>query len=89
MTPKQFTESSNGEWLRAIIADPKGQALINTLTYYQPPFSVSEVPHIFAFQTGERKGFETCLKALVILSTPPKVQTEIEATYGVADVKPM
>lgn len=88
MTPKQFQET-HGEWLKSVLGDPKGQSLINVLASLQPAFGSSESVHLFARENGRREGFESCLKMLVMLSTPPKVKTEIEATYGIADVKPM
>lgn len=86
MTPAQFQEA-HGPWLKSILSDPKGQALINTLVAFQPLYPKNELPHLFAQAIGQREGFEICLKAFVSLSNAPKIQTEVEANYGVPEVK--
>lgn len=82
MTPKQF-QDVHGPWLASILSDPKGQALLGVLASLQPPFPESEIPHLFAKGLGKREGFESCIKTIVALSIPPKIQSEVEADYGI------
>lgn len=86
MTPAQFQEA-HGAWLKEIITSPKGQLFFSTLMAYQPSFSKSDIPHLFANAVGQREGFELCLKSIGLLSNAPKIQTEVEANYGVPEVK--
>lgn len=86
MTASKFQEV-HGAWLASIISDPKGQALLNTLVNFQPAYPRSDSPHLFGQGIGQREGFEICMKALVALSMSPKIQTEVEANYGVPDAK--
>lgn len=88
MTPKQFQET-HGDWLKSVIQDPKGQMLLSVMASMQPAFPSSDSSILFAQSTGKREGYESCLKMLILLSNPPKVQTEIEATYGVPGTSPM
>lgn len=88
MKPQQFQEM-HGEALRLYLASASGQALLPTVSAFNPSFSINETPHLFAKEIGKREGFELCLKAIMSLCTAPKVQTEIEATYGIPNVKPM
>ena len=87
MTIPQF-QQAHGDWLKTILNDPKGQALLNVLASLQPLFPTSEVPHLFAEGVGERAGYEKCIKVLVMLSAAPRVQAEVEADYGVKEPKP-
>lgn len=75
----------NGEWLKSILNDPKGQALLAALSSMQPPFPTSESVHIFAKEAGKREGFEQCLKSLIALCNVRDVRKEPEANYGVPD----
>lgn len=84
MTITQF-QQAHGDWLKSILSDPKGQSLLNVLASLQPLFPTSEVPHLFAKGIGEREGFERCIKALIQLSSAPRVPTEIEQNYGVSE----
>ena len=84
MTPAQF-QQGHGEWLKSVLMDPKGQALMNALTAFQPAFSRNEVPHLYARENGMREGFEQCIRAMVMLSTPVKPKQEVEANYGIKD----
>lgn len=86
MTPAQFQEA-HGAWLKSMLNDPKGQAMINTLVSFQPLYPKSEVPHLFGQGVGQREGFEICIKAIVSLSNAPKIKNEVEANYGVPDAK--
>lgn len=86
MTQKQYQEV-HGEALRLFLATAAGQALFNTVSSFNPIFSVNETPHLFAKELGKREGFELCLKSIISLSMHPKTQTEPEANYGIPDAK--
>lgn len=86
MKPQQFQEV-HGEPLRAFLDSTPGKALFNVLAYLQPLYPTSEVLHLFAKGIGQREGFEHCLRTIVMLSQPPKLNIEPEANYGIPDKK--
>lgn len=86
MKPQQFQEV-HGEALRLFIASAAGQALLTTVSAFNPSFSINETLHLFAKDIGKREGFELCLKAIMSLSMHPRTQIEPEANYGIPDAK--
>lgn len=87
MTPQQFQKSTHREKLETFIKSPEGQAALNALSTFNPPFSTNENPHLFAKAVGQREGFELCMRAFILLSTIPKIHSEVEANYQVEDKK--
>lgn len=87
MTASQYQISPLREKHEAYLNSPEGRGALNALGSLNPPFPTSECPHLFAKQVGQREGFELCMKLLVALATAPKIQTEVEANYGVPEAK--
>lgn len=87
MTPSQYQLSPLREKHELYLKSNEGREFLNTLGSLNPAFPTSECPHLFAKGVGLREGFELCMRAIVSLSIAPKIQTEVEANYGVPDAK--
>lgn len=81
MTTKEYRLHYGADLLK-FIQSPAGMDLISTLHQLRPTFTVNSQPHVHIESAGAVRGYELCEKNLLFLTTQPKPEEEIEATYG-------
>lgn len=81
MTTNEYKTRHAAELLK-FLQTPAGMDLIPTLHQLRPAFMVNAQPHVHIESAGSVRGYELCEKNIIFLTTQPKPDDEVEATYG-------
>lgn len=64
-----------------------GQHFLSTLGSMRPAYEYPVQGHLLDENRGAIRGYELCMRNILVLASPPSVSSEIEPTYGVPNRK--
>lgn len=84
MTAKEFQATYSAE-LKDFFESPCGKAFLDTIRGMRPGLIPVQHEHLLIENAGAVRGYEQCLKNIIILSILSPPFEEIQLTYGVKD----
>lgn len=86
ITKEEFQSKYSGE-LKAFLQTPCGSVLLDALGSQRPSFAPYKEPHLYSENSGSIRGYELCMRNILVLSSAPTPPAVVEANYGVPPPK--
>lgn len=87
MISKEEFQSRHSGDLKSFLQSSCGASLLDALGVLRPQFTPHNLPHLHVENSGAIRGYELCMRNILILSSAPTPPVVLDANYGVPTPK--